>query len=166
MKRIFFIRHAKSSWDSGVSKDIDRPLNKRGRRDGPRMARLLKEKNFKIDGMIKSPAQRITETADFFIEELGLQKEQVYTEFTIYHGSLYEVLDAMQSLPKEWDNALLLGHNTSMTSVAYHFGARDIENVPTCGILEVESSADDWAEVNDSNAKVKAFYYPKQLDHG
>lgn len=162
MKRIFFIRHAKSSWDSGVSKDIDRPLNNRGRRDGPHMAKLLKEKDIKVDGMVKSPAQRITETADFFINELGLNNDQVYTELTIYHGSLYDVLDAMHSLPPEWSNAILIGHNPSMTSIAYHFGARDIENVPTCGILEVVSSADEWAEVNNSNAKVKAFYYPKK----
>ena len=41
MKKVTLVRHAKSSWDDVSLRDHDRPLNKRGKRDAPRMGRLL-----------------------------------------------------------------------------------------------------------------------------
>ncbi|MFV0438327.1 MAG: SixA phosphatase family protein [Desulfopila sp.] len=37
MKRLYLIRHGKSSWSDAALADLDRPLNARGRRDAPRM---------------------------------------------------------------------------------------------------------------------------------
>ncbi len=37
------VRHAKSSWDDLDQKDIDRPLNDRGNRDAPMMAKEARE---------------------------------------------------------------------------------------------------------------------------
>ena len=45
MKRLFIIRHAKSSWKDVTLDDFDRPLNKRGKKDAPFMAKLLKDKS-------------------------------------------------------------------------------------------------------------------------
>ena len=41
MKRLYLLRHAKSSWDSPSLSDHDRELNDRGRRDAPRMGAAL-----------------------------------------------------------------------------------------------------------------------------
>ena len=41
MKTLFLMRHAKSDWSDSAQSDFDRPLNKRGRSDAPRMAALL-----------------------------------------------------------------------------------------------------------------------------
>ena len=38
-RRLIVMRHAKSSWDSDAHNDHARPLNKRGRRDAPAIAR-------------------------------------------------------------------------------------------------------------------------------
>ena len=45
MKKLFLIRHAKSSWEDLRLDVFDRPLNKRGEKDAPFMAELLKEKS-------------------------------------------------------------------------------------------------------------------------
>ncbi|MFZ0511734.1 MAG: hypothetical protein WAM14_09025 [Candidatus Nitrosopolaris sp.] len=42
MKSVLILRHAKSSWKNPDFTDHDRPLNKRGKGDAPRMGRLLK----------------------------------------------------------------------------------------------------------------------------
>lgn len=42
MKKLYLIRHAKSSWKDISLDDLDRPLNKRGQKDAPFMAQLLK----------------------------------------------------------------------------------------------------------------------------
>ena len=44
MKQLILVRHAKSSWKDAGIEDHDRPLNKRGERDAPYMAQVLKEK--------------------------------------------------------------------------------------------------------------------------
>ena len=41
MKELLVLRHAKSSWKHPELDDHDRPLNKRGKRDAPRMGELL-----------------------------------------------------------------------------------------------------------------------------
>ena len=43
MKRLYLVRHAKSSWNHPELDDIDRPLNKRGKRDAPFMGQRLKK---------------------------------------------------------------------------------------------------------------------------
>jgi phosphohistidine phosphatase len=48
-KRLFLIRHAKSSWKDAGLPDYARPLNKREKRDAPLMAELMKKKNVKPD---------------------------------------------------------------------------------------------------------------------
>ncbi|HRG10817.1 MAG TPA: histidine phosphatase family protein, partial [Cyclobacteriaceae bacterium] len=58
MKILYLIRHAKSSWDNPKLEDFDRPLNKRGQKDAPRMAKRLKEKRITPDIMLSSPAER------------------------------------------------------------------------------------------------------------
>ena len=41
MKRLYVMRHAKSSWDDASLADYDRPLNERGLRRPPMMGRLI-----------------------------------------------------------------------------------------------------------------------------
>ena len=70
MKKLYLVRHAKSSWENNKLKDIDRPLNKRGKRDAPFMGRLMKENNIKPDLLISSPAERALRTAKIFSKEM------------------------------------------------------------------------------------------------
>ncbi len=41
MKQLIIVRHAKSSWADPGQRDFDRPLNGRGERNAPEMARRL-----------------------------------------------------------------------------------------------------------------------------
>src|SRR3972149_550177 len=49
MKRLYIIRHAKSSWDNSNLQDFERPLNARGERDAPFMGQKLAERGIKPD---------------------------------------------------------------------------------------------------------------------
>ena len=68
MKTLLVLRHAKSSWKNSQMSDHERPLNKRGRRDAPRMGRLLGEEGLVPDLIVSSTAERALETA----QEVGL----------------------------------------------------------------------------------------------
>ncbi|MBN9170688.1 MAG: histidine phosphatase family protein [Microbacterium sp.] len=58
MIRLALVRHAKSDWsDDGIA-DHDRPLNARGERDAPAMARRLAVTGFAPDVIVSSTATR------------------------------------------------------------------------------------------------------------
>ena len=52
MKTLLILRHAKSSWSNPGLADIDRPLNKRGKRDAPRIGALLREEDLIPDHLL------------------------------------------------------------------------------------------------------------------
>ena len=85
MKRLFIIRHAKSSWEDILLLDFDRPLNKRGIRDAPFMGKVLAGKEEKIDQLVSSPANRAMTTSKYFAESLDFDPDKI-----IYNKDIYE----------------------------------------------------------------------------
>ena len=68
MKTLLVLRHAKSSWNDPALDDHERPLNKRGRRDAPRMGALVREYGLIPDLVISSDAVRARLTAEAVAE--------------------------------------------------------------------------------------------------
>ena len=66
MKKIFFLRHAKSSWSDFSLKDFDRPLSTRGIQDAELMGNYFQTKKINLDVVISSPSKRTKETLDHF----------------------------------------------------------------------------------------------------
>ena len=58
MKTLILVRHAKSSWNDPAQRDIDRPLNERGRNDAPMMAERLLKRDIHPQRILCSPALR------------------------------------------------------------------------------------------------------------
>ena len=66
MKKLYIVRHAKSSWTYQGIKDMDRPLKKRGINDAYLMSKALKGKIEKPDVFIASSANRALHTGVIF----------------------------------------------------------------------------------------------------
>ena len=92
MKTVFFIRHAKSSWEDPSLRDHDRPLNKRGLRDAPFMSKLLVGKGILADKIVSSPANRAYTTATSFAEAMKIAEEDILVRPAIYEAFPQEVL--------------------------------------------------------------------------
>lgn len=161
MKTVYFIRHAKSSWEDPGLMDIERPLNKRGFRDAPFMAKLMKGKEAKPDKLISSPANRAFTTATYFAKELNIPEQAIVVRKEIYHAYPEQVLSLIRNLDNADSMVYLFGHNPCFTSLANQFSKDYIPNVPTCGIVKVESDVNSWGEFEKSGV-LKEFYYPKQ----
>ena len=162
MKTLIFIRHAKSSWSDASLTDFERPLNKRGLRDAPFMATLLKAKDIKIDQFIASPANRALTTATYFANAYGQTQSDIVQKKDIYHAHPQEVLDIVYQIDNQIECACVFGHNPSFTSLANMFSSEYIPNLPTCGIVVIESTISEWKNLDRTNSQLKAFYYPKQ----
>ena len=69
MKKLVLIRHAKSSWKDMSLTDFNRPLNGRGKFDGPLMASYLRNRFVNIDYLHSSSSIRTFETSKYFINQ-------------------------------------------------------------------------------------------------
>ena len=62
-RKLFIIRHGKSSWDHPGLDDIDRPLAERGILNSEEMAKRLSNKGLIPELLVSSPASRALNTA-------------------------------------------------------------------------------------------------------
>lgn len=167
MKTIYFIRHAKSDWEHSNLADIDRPLNDRGFRDAPYMANFLKEKITNIDAIVTSPANRAYTTASFFADAFLIDRGNMVVQSQIYMASRMTILSLITTFPDHWNKVLLFGHNPTMTELANLFGNNEdwIDNIPTCGISQVEAGIQTWKQFSPESAQRKALYAPKTVSY-
>lgn len=162
MKTLFLIRHAKSSWSDAGMRDFDRPLNARGFRDAPFMAKLLAGKAGHLDRIVSSPANRAFTTSTFFAEAFDIPIANIQKEERIYEASSGTVLDLIQSFDNSWNQVALFGHNPAFTNVANMFSNEYISNMPTCCIAQITAIDANWSEFNGDTASLRALYFPKQ----
>lgn len=164
MKTIYFIRHAKSSWDDIMLQDHDRPLNNRGKRDAPYMAERLDSLGLRPDGLLSSTARRARETADAFRKQMEIPAANCQFDKVLYHAWPTAIETRIKQLPNKWQTVLLFGHNPGYTDLANQLQHQGfIGNVPTCGIIGARADIDDWSYFSLANAQRIAYLYPKQL---
>lgn len=162
---LYLVRHAKSSWSHPGLRDHDRPLNDRGLRDAPRMAKLLVEQHSeKPDMLVSSTAKRALSTAHFFAEAFGIGAEAIQREPDIYEAYPQEILRIVSELPESAKTVMLFGHNPTFTALANQFAGDDfVENVPTCGVVKIVSTAPDWKSFYEGNSSLTACFFPKEV---
>ena len=163
MKSLYIIRHAKSSWSDPTESDFDRGLNERGKRDAPRMAKRLKEKEIYPDLMLSSPAKRAFSTAKRLAEVLNYSKRNIKTEEKLYHADEDTILSVIHNIKDKHNIVLLFGHNPGLTDFVNTLAAEEIniDNVPTCGIVAFNLFVESWKDVSWASAKMLFFDYPK-----
>ena len=165
MKKLYLVRHAKSSWDNIEMDDFDRPLNDRGEKDAPHMAKFLKHRDVVPDRMITSTANRALSTCRAFAKVFDFDKKKIITEQKLYHASPETILKVLKSLPEYRDNedvVFLFGHNPGITEFANELLNVSIDNIPTCGIVEATLDIDSWKDISFGCAKLDSFDYPKK----
>lgn len=163
MRTLFLVRHAKSSWANPGLRDIDRPLNSRGLRDAPQMGALLFESGVRPDLLVASPAKRALTTAQIFAGIFGMTDEDIIREPRVYEASVNEILRIITALSDSAQTVMLFGHNPTFTDVVNRFTSEPIINVPTCGVVQINSSASTWAAFDEGNAQVHACFFPKEV---
>jgi phosphohistidine phosphatase len=162
MKTLTLVRHAKSSWHDTNLSDRERPLNKRGLRDAPIMARRAVEVGIRPSLIVASPAVRAWTTAKIFAMELGYPVEFLQREDDIYLASLDRLLDVVASQDAGFNHLMLFGHNPGLTDFANYLSPGLTNNLPTAGIVSVEFDRDDWILFEKPAIELLVYDYPKK----
>ncbi|NIS80425.1 MAG: histidine phosphatase family protein [Anaerolineales bacterium] len=163
MKRLYLVRHSKSSWKNPGLTDFDRPLNKRGKRDAPFMGALLMERGVFPDIILSSPAKRALRSAKIIAEEIEYPLEEIVTLPELYMASAHELLDLIRYLDDVYAEVMLFGHNPGFTDLANFLTEYDVDNIPTSGVFCVDFDVLSWGEVSEGSGKVAFFDYPKKF---
>lgn len=162
MKRLYLVRHAKSSWDDPDLADFERPLNKRGKRDAPFMAQRIAELGARPDIIISSPAKRAILTARAFADALEYPHNNIVQDKAVYLADVSGLLQIIRSIDDSNEQAMIFGHNPGFTSLANFLGKRSIDNIPTCGVYCLDFDDLSWSKVGRNKGTVRFFDYPKK----
>ena len=161
MKRLYLIRHAKSSWADIDLDDFARPLNKRGKKDGPEMAERLAKAGVRPDLIVASPAKRAKKNRDMHGQRTGYDKGAIRYYDELYLGSLSYHLQLLEQLFPNVTSLFLVGHNNTITELAEYLIGRSLGNVPTCGVVAVEYAEQDGFTNRVGGGKLLFFDFPK-----
>ena len=155
-KKLYLLRHAKSSWKDFSISDFDRPLNKRGKRDAPLMAEQMARKGIHPDVIFSSPAKRAKSTAQHFSEKL--QTNIIYNS-AIYEASTSTLKEIIKEAFKHHDEIMLVGHNPALTLLSNSLSSHQIDNIPTAGIVGFELNIES---IETAKTTMLFFEYPKK----
>lgn len=160
MKRLYLIRHAKSDWSNPALDDYDRPLNKRGKKNAPKIGEYFNKKGIYPDLIISSPAYRARCTALKIAKKINYIEAIEFNEH-LYEASLRTILEIVNFIKDVNDDVFIIGHNPSLNVLAFYLLGFN-ENIPTSGILQIKFNCNSWREIKKSNAKLVSFEYPKK----
>lgn len=171
MLRLYLLRHAKSSWSDPSLHDFDRPLNKRGRKDAPKMARAMKARGYSPDRILCSSAQRTKETLAGIIPGL-IGEVNLNLLDSLYEGNAPDYLVLLRQHAKESRNLMLVGHNTGMQEIAIRLAGKgdpsllaDLQTkYPTGALAVLEFDATRWNEVTALSGHLIDFIKPRDLE--
>ena len=165
MKQLLLMRHAKSSWAEEGMSDFKRPLNKRGKRMAPRMARFLADQHCTPDWIISSPAVRAAATANFLSQTTrGVQSVPMRFEPLFYLAPPQEYLNALSTFDQKGISKLMfVGHNPGLEDLVETLGGR-WEILPTAAIVQIQFDAANWNEISPNfQCQVLNVWRPKEI---
>jgi len=143
MIRMILMRHAKSSWEDDVA-DFDRPLNRRGLRDAPRIAAELSDRGWCPDVVVHSAALRTTQTWEMMASHFP-DVHQVVSSKQLYHGAPADIRQVAETLPEDCGTSLIIGHNPGWELAVHQLSSQNVR-MTTANAALFENDAPSWAD--------------------
>jgi phosphohistidine phosphatase len=161
MKTLLLLRHAKSSWKDPDLDDHDRPLNKRGKEDAPRMGQLLREEGLVPEFILSSSAKRCRKTAEHVIHASGYRGETRITG-EIYEANAGQLLEVLASVADEPQRVLLIGHNPGLEELLERLTGA-YTPLSTAALAQLELPVDRWRD-SAGGATLVRVWQPRELE--
>ena len=168
-KRLFLLRHAKSSWDDPGLDDHERPLAPRGRRAVEVLGEHLRENGIRPVQVLCSTSRRTRET----LEGVAPGGETLI-EAELYHAGAEQLLERLRRVSDDVESVMVIGHNPTMQIMALRLSDTDGSNgdgshraqisqkFPT-GALATLSFDGPWSELGPGRARLVDYIRPKAI---
>lgn len=158
--RLLLMRHAKSSWKSDAVGDHDRPLNKRGRRDAPRIADRLAEVGWRPELVVSSDSTRTRQT--WLLMQPRFSDTDVRFTPNLYLCDTVDLLGEVAALPSSVRTALLLGHNPGWEEAVEEMTGSAV-TMTTANVALLRSAARGWVHAVKQPWQLVDLLRPKEL---
>jgi phosphohistidine phosphatase len=169
VKRLWLLRHAKSSWDDPGLPDPDRPLAPRGRRAAELLAAHLAASDLRPGVVLCSSSLRTRQTLAAILPTLG-DAPQIRIERELYGAGAAQLLERLQRLPNGVPSAMLIGHNPGIQDLALALAAGGPvlaglgDRFPTGALATLEVDAERWRDLDHGTATATALVTPRSLE--
>lgn len=162
MKTLLLLRHAKSSWDNDGLTDYERPLNDRGRRDAPRMGKLIRREGLTPDLVVASSAKRAATTAELVALEFSLASEILYTD-KLYLAEPETYIALARQLNDEVNSLMMVGHNPGIQELVDWLTGQD-ERMSTAALAYIRAPIEQWSKLaGGKQYELAGIWRPKEL---
>jgi phosphohistidine phosphatase len=160
-KRLFLLRHAKSSWDDPSLADYDRPLAPRGRKAAKRIRAHLRHEQIRVALVLCSSARRAHETLDLVAPPGEIRIEQ-----ELYGAPADELLERLRRVSDAADAVMLIGHEPAIRDLAVCLigGGSELteRKFPTAALATLTFTG-PWSTLEPEHAELAAFVTPREL---
>jgi phosphohistidine phosphatase len=163
IKKLFVVRHGKSSWEQPGVEDIDRPLKERGIKNSYEIAELITKKYPHPDCLITSPASRALNTAIIFSRILNTPPDQLIVKDSLYLAEVEEIEEILFEQNNKWNSIMIFGHNPGFTDFVNKYSNLRLQNLPTAGLVYMQFKADKWREIAKNNLLDCSTEFPKEI---
>ncbi|MCZ6524572.1 MAG: histidine phosphatase family protein [Alphaproteobacteria bacterium] len=170
MKRLYLLRHAKSSWNEPGLSDFERPLKRRGREACAVIAAYMARERIAPELVLCSPAWRAAETLELVSSALGRALETSYRD-GLYMATAARLLAEVRGVDDAVGALMVVGHNPGladlMRGLAGSGDGRALaglgRKVPTAALASLELACEGWAQAAPGGAHLAAYATPKGL---
>lgn len=164
-RRLIVMRHAKSSWQSGAESDHERPLNERGRRAAPLVAREMARRGWLPEVVISSDARRTAETWRLMAEALGDAAPAARFSPELYGGGLAEIRALAATVAAGVETLLVLGHNPGFEAAVEQLAGAPAA-MTTANAALLTGAGTTWREALAGPWRLEAMLKPRELEGG
>lgn len=167
MRRIYLLRHAKSSWDDPSLPDAERPLAPRGRKAARRMTEHLRAEGIRPEVVLCSTARRAIETLEAIRPALGDASTE--TEDALYAADEDRLLSRLRDLPDAVASVMVIGHNPGLQDLGLLLAASGEdppgfrEKFPTGALATLETDVERWSDLRSAQARIVGLVTPRDL---
>ncbi|GHV06166.1 phosphoglycerate mutase [Campylobacterota bacterium] len=158
MKKIVFVRHAKSDHHFGLE-DIDRPLSPQGKRDAATMAGVLKTRGVVPQRIISSGSLRTLTTVQIFIKELDIF-DCLVVDNRLYMGDSSKYLSVIHEIDNDCDTVAIVGHNPVISEVCELLSGASVGTLSPCAICAITFAANGFDLITPSSGSLEFFDSP------
>ncbi len=169
MKRLYLLRHAKSSWDEPGTADFDRPLSERGKRACKTIRSTIRRLELEPELVLCSAARRTQET--WQAVKAGFAHEPaIEVERGLYLASATKLLARLARLDDTIGRVMLIGHNPGLQRLALALAGKGepalLERLatkfPTGALAELVAPVARWRTVEPGGAELVMLAAPRE----
>lgn len=170
MKKLYLLRHAKSSWEASDVPDHDRPLAARGERAALLMGRYMAQTGLVPDLILCSTALRSVQTRALAVSQWDTVPPTEYDR-SLYLNGKRAILQCLARVDDEVGSVLVIAHNPDLQDLTLALSSHGNgalrqqaqAKFPSGALAVLHLPVHHWSEILASHGSLVDLALPKEL---